>query len=134
MAWSTIGSILLLSINATFCNSFTTNIMKRSNVWGPRYTLHDTSTKMKSSDDVDNHVKTIDILSLDSIRSSLIRQEETIIFALIERSQFLTNNIVYERGAFGQFPEQSDPNEELSFLEHMLIGTVRIKSENSCSF
>ena len=40
---------------------------------------------------------TSDILSLESIRSSLIRQEETIIFALIERAQFLSNDVVYSR-------------------------------------
>jgi len=88
--------------------------------------------------DVDGaeNVKTMDVLSLDSIRSSLIRQEETIIFALIERSQFRTNSIVYERGGFGSLgvpvgstapPPKSDSSggddNELSFLEYMLVGT-----------
>lgn len=128
MAWSKIATIFLLSVNVTFCNSFTANNMKRSNVWGPRRTLHDTSTKMATTNGLENHVKTIDILSLDSIRSSLIRQEETIIFALIERSQFLMNKVVYEKGSFGKFPEQKDPNEDLSFLEYMLIGTEALHS------
>ena len=34
-------------------------------------------------------------LTLDSIRNDLIRQEETIIFALIERAQFARNACVY---------------------------------------
>ena len=41
---------------------------------------------------------TSDIFSLESIRSTLIRQEETIIFALIERAQFRRNHAVYEIG------------------------------------
>lgn len=52
---------------------------------------------------VEEHLKTKDVLSLDSIRSSLIRQEETIIFALIERAQFHENGIVYERGALDRW-------------------------------
>jgi chorismate mutase len=34
-------------------------------------------------------------LSLDNIRSSLIRQEDTIIFNFIERAQFARNEAVY---------------------------------------
>lgn len=78
---------------------------------------------------VEEHLKTKDVLSLDSIRSSLIRQEETIIFALIERAQFHENGIVYERGGFGSLgtplgslPPNED-SDELSFLEYMLLGT-----------
>lgn len=37
-------------------------------------------------------------LTLDNIRSSLIRQEDSIIFNLIERSQFAANPIVYQAG------------------------------------
>jgi chorismate mutase len=73
-------------------------------------------------------VKTVDILSLDSIRSTLIRQEETIIFALIERAQFRRNSIAYKKGGFGDLgiPIGSTPiegDEKLSFLEYMLVGT-----------
>lgn len=73
-------------------------------------------------------VTTKDVFSLERIRSSLIRQEETIIFALIERAQFRENAIVYERGGFGCLgtPVGSTPvenGEELSFLEYMLVGT-----------
>ena len=83
----------------------------------------------------DDQVKTVDVLSLDSIRHSLIRQEETIIFALIERAQFRHNDIVYQKGGFGDIgvPAGSyDPkvdnsdsaeDEPLTFLEYMLVGT-----------
>lgn len=75
----------------------------------------------------DDKLKTTDILSLEYIRSTLIRQEETIIFALIERSQFRQNLIVYENGGFGDLgnPPGSTPveGEPLSFLEFMLVGT-----------
>jgi len=36
-----------------------------------------------------------DALSLQNIRSSLIRQEDTIIFSFIERAQFSRNDAVY---------------------------------------
>jgi chorismate mutase len=66
-------------------------------------------------------------MSLDSIRSSLIRQEETIIFALIERAQYRHNPSVYKKGALGTLggsPPGSKPtDEEMSFLEWMLTGT-----------
>ena len=38
-------------------------------------------------------------LLLSNIRSVLIRQEETIIFALIERAQFRRNPVAYQAGA-----------------------------------
>ncbi|WP_420580948.1 chorismate mutase [Reichenbachiella sp.] len=40
---------------------------------------------------------TVQNLCLDNLRSALIRQEETIIFALIERAQFKLNPIIYRR-------------------------------------
>lgn len=81
------------------------------------------------------NLKTLDVLSLSSIRSTLIRQEETIIFGLIERAQFRSNVIVYEKNGFGNLgiPDGaviSDDRarselERLSFLEYMLLSTVR---------
>lgn len=74
-------------------------------------------------------VKTADVLSLDSIRSTLIRQEETIIFALIERAQFRRNAIAYESGGFGDLgcpvgsTNVATDGKPLSFLEYMLVGT-----------
>lgn len=88
----------------------------------------------------EENITTRDILSLDYIRSTLIRQEETIIFALIERAQFRHNDIVYKVGGvpgLGVPPGSSsstlqnnadkgeEQKEELSFLDFMFIGTVR---------
>lgn len=39
-------------------------------------------------------------LSLEGIRSTLTRLEDTIIFSLIERAQFAHNPTMYQRGAF----------------------------------
>lgn len=70
-----------------------------------------------------NSVKTSELLSLDSIRSTLIRQEETIIFALIERAQFRRNYCIYDpkhvklRNVYGS---------PLSFLEWMLLETEKL--------
>ncbi|ORX40937.1 chorismate mutase [Kockovaella imperatae] len=44
--------------------------------------------------------KASELLSLDHIRSQLIRLEDTIIFSLIERAQFARNAKIYEKGAF----------------------------------
>ncbi len=43
-----------------------------------------------------------DYLRLDHVRSVLIRLEETIIFSLIERAQYLVNEVIYEAGRFGE--------------------------------
>lgn len=103
--------------------------------WGPRNkaatSLFASTTAAAASSEMESKVTTADILSLDSIRSTLIRQEETIIFAIIERAQYRHNSIVYENGGFGDLgiPLGSNPtyfeNRQgpLSFLEFMLIGT-----------
>lgn len=107
--------------------------------WGPAHhgriaskvTLQSTlnGEEHSTADDLDN-VKTVDVLSLQSIRNSLVRQEETIIFALIERAQYRQNSIVYEKGGFGNLgipvgstPPENEHEEGLSFLEYMLVGT-----------
>mmetsp|Transcript_23639 Transcript_23639/g.55954 ORF Transcript_23639/g.55954 Transcript_23639/m.55954 type:complete len:454 (-) Transcript_23639:63-1424(-) len=72
-----------------------------------------------SEDNDDVKLTTSEVLSLESIRSSLIRQEETIIFALIERAQFRQNLKVYQPGAL---LGHSD-NEDESFLQYMMMGT-----------
>lgn len=109
------------------------------NRWGPPRTIVGASTQHHIATDPQEHVveleeenkiKTVDILSLESIRSTLIRQEETIIFALIERAQFRHNDVVYKAGGFDGLglPLGStlvENNVELSFLEYFLIGTVR---------
>lgn len=45
-------------------------------------------------------------LTLDSIRDSLIRQEDTIIFALIERARFPVNSPAYNH-SYAKFPGNS---------------------------
>lgn len=81
-------------------------------------------------DDGEDRIKTRDLLSLDYIRSTLIRQEETIIFSLIERAQFRRNDVCYRPGGLpglgvppGSIAAEDD-DEELSFLEFMLTGTA----------
>lgn len=46
-----------------------------------------------------------DLLQLSNVRNVLVRLEETIIFALIERAQFLQNAPVYQPGYFGEVLE-----------------------------
>jgi chorismate mutase len=59
-------------------------------------------------------------LELESIRSNLIRQEETIIFSLIERSQFGRNMIIYRAGGIDL------PGSDVSFMTHLLRETEMI--------
>lgn len=46
-------------------------------------------------------------LTLPDLRERLIRQEETIIFSLIERAQFRMNDVIYKPGAFTDLPDYS---------------------------
>jgi len=62
----------------------------------------------------------LDPLQLDDLRGSLIRQEETIIFALIERAQFKLNPIVYR--ADGCAPSGFAG----SFCEYLLYETEKV--------
>ncbi|CAM9641987.1 unnamed protein product [Ectocarpus fasciculatus] len=66
--------------------------------------------------------------SLESVRGSLIRQEETIIFALIEREQFRCNNAIYTDRTFRV--NRSDAADiygrDASFLEYMLSETEKL--------
>ena len=50
-------------------------------------------------------------LELPAIRSALIRQEDTIIFALIERAQFKANAACYEAGR-APYTQQRKPARE----------------------
>lgn len=47
-----------------------------------------------------NYMTSGDPLSLERIRSVLVRLEDTIIFGLIERAQFAHNPKIYQKGAF----------------------------------
>lgn len=64
-------------------------------------------------------------LTLDNIRQSLIRQEDTIIFSLIERAQFQRNSAVYEAGAV-PVPGYRPDGEQYSLLEYMLRETEQL--------
>lgn len=60
-------------------------------------------------------------LSLEAMREDLIRMEETIIFSLIERAQFKTNDAIYHpRAVTDKFDE--------TFLDYFLIETERVHS------
>lgn len=61
-----------------------------------------------------------DPLSLDRIRSVLVRLEDTIIFSLIERAQFAHNPRIYQRGVF---QELRDLGFQGSWLEWFLKET-----------
>ncbi|KAI8065319.1 chorismate mutase [Gongronella butleri] len=60
--------------------------------------------------------------TLDRIRSTLIRLEDTIIFALIERAQFALNQCIYKPGAL----EFNGATGDKSFLELFLWETEKV--------
>ncbi|KAG1445140.1 hypothetical protein G6F56_010016 [Rhizopus delemar] len=62
---------------------------------------------------------TKDNYSLERLRSTLIRLEDTIIFALIERAQFALNQNIYINGAL-------DVQDNKSFLEYFLSETEKV--------
>jgi len=70
--------------------------------------------------------------SLDSVRKSLIRQEETIIFAMIERAQFGVNSAIYQptsKETWDADGSQVDPwllEKGGSFLCFMLLETEKV--------
>lgn len=72
----------------------------------------DTSSTSSSEDKSDR-------LSLDNVRASLIRQEDSIIFGLIERAQYLHNKPVYEPGGV-EVPCFKPDGTRASMLEFML--------------
>jgi chorismate mutase len=61
-------------------------------------------------------------LSLEDFRNDLIRQEETIIFALIERAQFKQNLITYKPGGV------TENIGSLSFLDFFFSEIERVHS------
>jgi chorismate mutase len=61
-----------------------------------------------------------DELKLESIRSNLIRQEETIIFSMIERAQFRQNLLIYKPGGI------SIPGYSGNFMSFLLFETEHI--------
>lgn len=63
-------------------------------------------------------------LKLGHLRDTLIRLEDSIVFALIERAQFKRNDKIYLPRAF-EFP--GDPG--ISFLEYMLKETEKVHAK-----
>lgn len=59
-------------------------------------------------------------LQLDNLRNVLIRQEETIIFALIERAQFKQNRIIYQKNGI------AIQDFDGSFCDYLLFETEKI--------
>ena len=59
-------------------------------------------------------------LKLNNIRSNLIRQEETIIFSLIERAQFGKNRITYKKNGLPII------GENIAFMLYLLKGTEKL--------
>jgi chorismate mutase len=59
-------------------------------------------------------------LKLSNIRNVLIRQEETIIFALVERAQFRINDIIYRPGGI------TLRGYDCSFVDYLLHGTEQL--------
>mmetsp|Transcript_14143 Transcript_14143/g.21993 ORF Transcript_14143/g.21993 Transcript_14143/m.21993 type:complete len:269 (-) Transcript_14143:231-1037(-) len=66
-----------------------------------------------------------DYLDLPNIRATLIRQEDTILFNLIERAQFKRNLNVYQKGA----DFLAGTGVEDSFFNHLLYETESIHSK-----
>jgi chorismate mutase len=64
-----------------------------------------------------------DSLSLGNIRRSLILMEDTIIFGLVERSQFALNAAVYQPGEIQMY---SRDGKQLSLLEYLLLETEHV--------
>ena len=98
------------------------------------------SSSSTSDDKEEENITTRDLLSLDYIRSTLIRQEETIIFALIERSQFRQNDICYVPGGVpglgvppGSNVDENESEEDFSFLDFMFTGTVGVCCVYACN-
>lgn len=64
-------------------------------------------------------------LELENIREALIRQEDTIIFSVIERAQFAANVPVYQPDAV-PVPEFDAGGRRYSLLEYILRQTEQI--------
>ena len=66
---------------------------------------------------------TMQLLHLDELRGALIRQEETIIFALIERAQFKQNSIIYKINGLPIGDTRT------SFLDYLLLETEKLHAK-----
>ena len=125
-----LGFAVMSGTSDAFASSSINNSVSKS-PWNSKLQSSASSSSTETATAVngetgDNNVKTSEVLSLDSIRASLIRQEETIIFAVIERAQFRQNKVVYERGAIGL--DSIGSNKDECFLEYMLTETEKLDS------
>ncbi|XP_017219531.1 chorismate mutase 1, chloroplastic isoform X1 [Daucus carota subsp. sativus] len=73
--------------------------------------------------DAKRRIDESDCYTLDGIRSSLIRQEDSIIFSLVERAQYCYNADTYDPNAFWKDGFQG------SFVEFMLRGTEALHAQ-----
>lgn len=93
-----------------------------------------TSAAAATSKDAKSKQPPLVARSLESVRGSLIRQEETIIFALIEREQFRCNTAIYTDRTFRV--NRSDAADiygrDASFLEYMLCETEKLHATGIC--
>jgi len=107
-----------------------TRMFRRGQVW-PLCSSSSSSSNARFGPNTDMEASSPNF-SLASVRRSLIRQEETIIFALIERAQFVHNQPVYERGAQAWSQGGVDPwvrDGQASFLDFMLLETEKVFQE-----
>lgn len=89
--------------------------------------------RVRHAKDNPNDLITSDVFSLDSIRATLIRQEETIIFAMIERAQFRRNLGIYDpthiSSAYQGTTLADDEGESISLLQWMLAETEKLHAK-----
>lgn len=72
----------------------------------------------------------IQVCDLQQLRNTLIRQEETIIFALIERSQFALNPTCYVKGAIPSTEKEvNDILSNCTFLDYVLQQTEHVHAQ-----
>lgn len=128
-------SILLLSIviwpwASGFIRQIARFTCSNENSFGKNYVSQRKETTLwnnRHNGEVD--VTTSQVFSLDSIRSTLVRQEETIIFALIERAQYRRNRVIYDAKDYGSTGELNANGVPISFMEYMLMETEKLHSK-----
>jgi chorismate mutase len=90
-------------------------------------------TFIQANDGAAVDLLTTDIFSLESIRETLIRQEETIIFALIERAQFRRNPAIYDPSSasviYSSGTLLDDQGDRVSLLQWMLTETEKLHAK-----
>lgn len=80
---------------------------------------------MRSSPSLTSSADLSQVLALENIRQTLIRQEDTIIFLLIERAQFARNAAVYHTDIIS-VPDAASNGHQQSLLEYLLRQTEQV--------